>query len=137
MVMNWMQVQWSQGQLHWIHEISQSALALAVVTLGVVILLELASIARLRRTMDGHLQRVFEQLDLLRGDSQQLIEAHSEVQSRVPPAAKRRSPAPAAPNATPPEAAAAYTPPALGAGEAKLLAALAAARARLGQREGS
>jgi hypothetical protein len=61
-------------QMSWLHEISQTALAAAVVTLGVVILLELRSIKLLRRAMDTHLGRVFEQLDLLRFD-QQPIEA--------------------------------------------------------------
>ena len=51
-----------------LHEISQSALAAAVLILGLVILLELRSIARLRSLVDGHLTRVFEQLDLLRFD---------------------------------------------------------------------
>jgi hypothetical protein len=124
MIMNWIQL--NSLQLHWVHEISQSALAIAVATLGVVMLLELASISRLRRTMDGHLQRVFEQLDLLRGDSQQLI----EVQSRAPAAGVQLPAAPAPGVAT-------HSAPPLAAGEARLLAALTAARARLGRPEGS
>ena len=113
----------------WIHEISQSALAAAVATLGLVIVLELRSISRLRRAVDGHLTRVFEQLDLLRFESQQLLEAQG------------RTPAPSVPTATAPapapvNALAAYHPPALAGGEARLLAALTAARARLGRVEG-
>ena len=56
----------SVNLMSWVHEISQSALAAAVAMLGLVILLELRSIARLRSLVDGHLARVFEQLDLLR-----------------------------------------------------------------------
>jgi hypothetical protein len=63
MTVNWF-------QLGWLHEISQAALAAAVVTLGLVILLELRSIKLLRRSMDSHLGRVFEQLDLLRFEKQ-------------------------------------------------------------------
>jgi hypothetical protein len=115
MFKNWIPMEWSPVQLHWVHEISQSALALAVATLGVVILLELASISRLRRAMDSHLQRVLEQLE-------QLMEARSQT----PAVALRPQPPPA------PEAAVTCAPPALGAGEARLLAALAAARGRQG-----
>ena len=59
--------------MNWIHDVSQAALAGAVLTLGLVILLELRSIKRLRRLVDGHLSRVFEQLDLLRYENQQLL----------------------------------------------------------------
>jgi hypothetical protein len=103
----------------WIHEISQSALAAAVAILGLVILLELHAISRLRRAMDKQLARVFEQLDLLRSQNQHLVE--------VPAAAVQ---APAAPPA--PVAVAAYSAP-MGGGEARLLASLATARARLGR----
>ena len=51
-----------------LHEVSQTALAAAVLTLGLVILLEIRSFARLRRMMDINLARVFEQLELLRGE---------------------------------------------------------------------
>jgi len=124
MTMNWIQL--NSLQLHWLHEISQSALAIAVATLGVVILLELASIARLRRSMDAHLQRVFEQLDLLRGDSQQIFAG----QSRQSAPAAQAAAAPA-PNVV------THAPVPLAAGEARLLAALTAARARLGRTESS
>jgi hypothetical protein len=99
----------------WIHEISQSALAAAVATLGLVILLELRSISRLRRAMDTHLARVFEQLDLLRTENRQLTAV----------------PAPE-PQAAPPVTVVAYSPP-IGSGEARLMASLAAARARQGR----
>jgi len=126
MIMNWMHLTWSAVQLSWVHEISQSALALAVALLGVVILLELASIARLRRTTNQQLQRVLEQLALLRGEK-----------SAVPPGA---GPSAAAPSIAAPAAAGsvpAYAAPPLGAGEARLLAALASARARLDRSESS
>ena len=82
---NWLQmaaVQLSSVQLHWVHEISQTALAAAVATLGLVIMLELRSISRLRRAVDTHLVKLFEQLNLLRSESQQLIEA--QVRLRTP-----------------------------------------------------
>jgi hypothetical protein len=126
-------------QLSWLHEISQSALAAAVVTLGLVILLELRSIKLLKRSMDNNLGRVFEQLDLLRLEQQ--IEA-----AGPPPSVPVRTVAPAAAAAAaPPAAGNAYTAAAalastgmrpeeiaqrcgLAAGEARLLASLAAAR---------
>lgn len=136
--------------LPWIHEISQSALAAAVLTLGCVILLELRSIAHLRRAVDGNLNRVFEQLDLLRFESQQLVEAQTQTIVQVPAAAERCATASRAlPEPTQtvyvsaaPVQVAAPTPsprPApepvavradLGAGEARLLASLQAARVR-------
>jgi hypothetical protein len=114
---------------YWIQEISQSALAVAVATLGLVILLELSSIRRLRHAMDMQLTRVLEQLDLLRSENQRLLEA----QGRAPASSERAATHTAA--ATPPAAnlAAAYHAPVVVAsgGEARLLAALTAARARL------
>ena len=142
------------ANLTWIHEISQSALAAAVLTLGLVILLELRSIARLRRSVDNHLQRVFEQLDLLRFESQQQsqpLEPATAPRTRppAPPIADARRPVAATPTLPVARAAAAPRPVSaassgdelagrhgLGAGEAKLLATLAAARARLGQPAG-
>jgi hypothetical protein len=101
----------------WIHELSQSALAAAVATLGVVILLELHSISRLRRAMDTQLARVFEQLDLLRSQNQQSLALHTT---------EPQAPRPA------PIAMVAHSPPMAGA-EARLLASLAAARAQHGR----
>jgi hypothetical protein len=115
----------SMNLMGWVHEISQSALAAAVAILGLVILLELRSIARLRSLVDGHLTRVFEQLDLLRLGSQPLAEANERA---AVPATRIASTT--APASAPAAAAAAYPQPPLGAGEARLLAALTAARAR-------
>ena len=137
----------------WIHDVSQTMLAGAVVALGLVIMLELRSIARLRRLVDGHLSRVFEQLDLLRYENQQLLEAQPPV--RGPPAAPRMAAAPKSPQSLSPVAVASAaasprvaaqsaatldrpTPhpevpapaPAATTGEVRLLASLAAARAR-------
>jgi len=106
-----------------VHEISQSALAAAVAILGLVILLELRSIARLRSLVDGHLTRVFEQLDLLRLGSQQLAETNERA---AVPATRIASTAASNPGS----GVASCTQPALGAGEARLLAALTAARTR-------
>ena len=132
MNLNWLQL--SSLQWHWMHELSQSALAAAVAVLGCVILMELASISRLRRAMDSHLQRVLEQLDLLRGENQRLMEAHGgpAVAASQSTATPVETPPPAAPPNT---AVTPYTPPALGSGEARLLAALSAARARLARTE--
>lgn len=129
MNLNWLQL--SSLQWHWVHELSQSALAAAVAVLGCVILMELASIARLRRAMDSRLQRVLDQLDQLRSENQRLMEAHERAsggdsRALAPPAAESAVMAPAPTLVVP-----AYTPPPLGSGEARLLAALSAARARL------
>jgi hypothetical protein len=128
-----------------VHDISMVALAAAVVTLGVVILLELRSVLKLRSAVDNSLARVFEQLDLLRFESQQLIEGQQLIETRV----RAGAPLPAQPRAgdtraaaTPaavPMAAAASAATAMGAlaaalpataGEARLLSSLAQARAR-------
>jgi hypothetical protein len=133
----------------WLHDASQAALAGAVMTLGLVILLELRSIARLRRAVDCNLGRVFEQLDLLRFENQQLIEAQTYGGvARAPrtvassPAAATSSAIAASSSATgarptmstvPADTGAATPNPAtLPAGEARLLATLAAARANRG-----
>jgi hypothetical protein len=129
-------------QMGWLHEISQSALAAAVAILGAVILLELRSIKSLRRALDAQLGRVFEQLDLMRFETQQPV----QVDSRAPIGAAGAEPAAA--TATSPllggnayAAAAALASTGmrpeeiaqrcgLAAGEARLLASLAAARSR-------
>ena len=134
MTLNWF-------QLSWLHEISQSALAAAVVTLGLVILLELRSIKLLRRSVDNSMGRVFEQLDLLRFDQQSETDtAQPSVVRAAMPASAASAPvaaAPAAGNAYAAAAALASTGMrpeeiaqrcGLGAGEARLLASLAAAR---------
>jgi hypothetical protein len=110
-----------------VHDISVTALAAAVATLGLVIMLELRSVLKLRQVVDGNLARVFEQLDLLRFESQQLIEGQQLIEARAQdgaatlrrqpasaqpaaPAVVAAAPAPAAtasihPNASPPVAA--------------------------------
>jgi len=154
----------------WLHDVSQTALAGAVVTLGVVILLELRSFKRLRRSVDINLGRVFEQLEMLRAESRQMLEAQAQALAKqaaalaaAPAAPVRRSAAeremierplaspeserpvieptavdflvappivnPAYENAGAPIAARSGLP----AGEARLLASLAAARARRDQ----
>jgi hypothetical protein len=67
----------------WLHDIPQTALAGAVVTLGVVILMELRSFQRLRRSVDINLGRVFEQLEMLRAESRQMLEAQEKAQSQA------------------------------------------------------
>jgi hypothetical protein len=66
-----------------LHDISQTALAGAVLTLGLVILLELRSFTRLRRSVDINLGRVFEQLEMLRAESRQMLEAQAKAAVRV------------------------------------------------------
>jgi hypothetical protein len=68
-----------------LHDVSQTALAAAVLTLGLVILLELRSFARLKRSVDINLGRVFEQLEMLRAESRQMIEAQSQAAARIAP----------------------------------------------------
>jgi hypothetical protein len=68
-----------------LHDVSQTALAAAVLTLGLVILLELRSFKRLRRSVDINLGRVFEQLEMLRAESRKMLEAQAQAQAvRVP-----------------------------------------------------
>jgi hypothetical protein len=130
-------------QLSWLHEISQSALAAAVVTLGIVILLELRSIKLLRRSMDAHLGRVFEQLDLMRFDKQpDDTNSGESLQPRTAaPVTAGATASPVGNNSYAAAAALASTGMqpeeiaqrcGLAAGEARLLASLAAAR--LGRR---
>jgi len=67
----------------WLHDIPQTALAGAVVTLGVVILMELRSFQRLRRSVDINLGRVFEQLEMLRAESRKMLEAQAKAQAQA------------------------------------------------------
>ena len=117
-----------------VHDISVSALAAAVVPLGVVILLELRSVLKLRHAVDNSLARVFEQLDLLRFESQQLIEGQQLIEARAQAGAAStawraeaavRTQGQAQIQAGDTRAAAPAT-----AGEARLLSSLAQARAR-------
>jgi hypothetical protein len=117
-------------------------LAAAVVALGLVIMLELRSIVRLRRLVDNQFARVFEQLELLRHENQQLLAAQPTARrpsatEPTPAAAPKPAAAPAAvaqrqfafdrsvPSREVPAPASAAT-----TGEVRLLASLAAARAR-------
>ena len=65
-----------------IHDVSVSALAAAVIMLGAVLLLELRTVVQLRHVVDNNLGRVFEQLDLLRFETQQLLEGQQSVDSQ-------------------------------------------------------
>jgi len=119
----------------YVHEFSIAALAAAVVTLGCVMLLELRALAALRRNVDDHLARVFEQLDLIRFDHVQLLEAHARIAAAMagpmPASAptERGATITSGPNNA--STSAALMPPAIAAGEARLLASMAQARARL------
>jgi hypothetical protein len=53
------------------------------VTLGVVILLELRTFKRLRRSVDINPGRVFEQLEMLRAESRQMLEAQAKALSQA------------------------------------------------------
>lgn len=116
----------------WVHDVSIALLAAAVVTLGCVMLLELRALAALRRGVDAHLGRVFEQLDLIRFDHVQLLEAHARIAAAMAAAtsvpAERVVTATSGPTST--TTSAALAPPTIAAGEARLLASLAEARAR-------
>ena len=140
-----------------LHDVSQTALAAAVLTLGLVILLALRSFTRLRRSVDINLGRVFEQLEMLRAESRKMLEAQQKTAVRVPPVAAPAKPALAERQmierplaAAPPIDSNAYLSastlaahglaPAeiaarcgLQAGEARLLASLASASARRDQ----
>jgi hypothetical protein len=85
-----------------LRDASLSALAAAVVLLGVVILLELRTVVRLRQGMDRSLARVFEQLDLLRFESRQLLEERQSHQDLAAAAAAIPRPTPAAHSPVPP-----------------------------------
>jgi hypothetical protein len=68
-----------------LHDVSVTALAAAVLILGLVILLEIHCFSRLRRMVDINLSRVFEQLELLRTESRQMLEAQAQAVLRVAP----------------------------------------------------
>ncbi|HVN26896.1 MAG TPA: hypothetical protein VMT64_00340 [Candidatus Binataceae bacterium] len=132
----------------WVHELSLMALAAAVITLGLVMLLELRSLARLRRSVDASLARVFEQLDLLRSDHAQLLEsrASQRAPSPAPPILRPSVPTISTHPASSTVAASSWNAAAriadelravsaissapLAAGEARLMASLAQARTR-------
>jgi len=73
-----------------LHDVSQTALAAAVLMLGLVMLLELRSFNRVRRSVDINLGRVFEQLEMLRAESRKMLEAQALAQAQA--AALRAAP---------------------------------------------
>jgi hypothetical protein len=75
-----------------LHDVSQTALAAAVLTLGLVILLELRSFNRLRRSVDINLGRVFEQLEMLRAESRKMLDAQAVAQAQAQAAALLAAP---------------------------------------------
>jgi Protein of unknown function (DUF2802) len=62
--------------MHWLmtHDWTQFALASSVMTLGLVVALEVRAFTRLRHEVTRDLARIFEQLDLVRFETQQLRE---------------------------------------------------------------
>lgn len=139
----------------WLHDVPQMALAGAVAMLGVVIWLELRSSKQLRRSVDINLGRVFEQLEKLRAESRQMLDAQAQAMAQqtaerpatraaqgekterplASPESERPMIEPSAVDflVAPPIATSAAGTPAtdVPAGEARLLASLAAGRARL------
>jgi hypothetical protein len=75
-----------------LHDVSQTALAAAVLTLGLVMLLELRSFNRLRRSVDINLGRVFEQLEMLRAESRKMLDAQAVAQAQAQAAALLAAP---------------------------------------------
>jgi hypothetical protein len=77
-----------------LHDVSQTALAAAVLMLGLVMLLELRSFNRVRRSVDINLGRVFEQLEMLRAESRKMLEAQAlaQAQAQAQAAALRAAP---------------------------------------------
>ncbi len=120
---------------------SEAALAAAVLALALVLVLELRSTQRLRRLVGQELARIFEQLDLVRFESQQLLEQRSAEPPRPLPAVPVAS-VPLAECATADygtaarlaaagaDAAEIATRAGLASGEARVLAALQSARSR-------
>lgn len=122
-----------------LHDLSVAALAAAVILLGAVLLMELRCVVRLRHIVDNQLGRVFEQLDLLRFETQQLLEgqqsggsaqpALATVPAQVVPARAAASAAASKAAASPPLAsavpAAAAPPRPLTAGQLSLPSAAA------------
>jgi hypothetical protein len=76
-----------------LHDVSQTALAAAVLMLGLVMLLELRSFNRVRRSVDINLGRVFEQLEMLRAESRKMLEAQEQAQAAAARAAPVVAPA--------------------------------------------
>ena len=122
---------------------SEAALAAAILALALVLVLELRSTQRLRRLVGQDLARIFEQLDLVRFENQQLLEQLPGEPTRTP--ASVPVVAPALQRGASDYGAAARLAAAgagaeeisaragLAAGEARVLAALQTARARRAQ----
>ncbi|MFO1401139.1 MAG: hypothetical protein U1F06_06450 [Steroidobacteraceae bacterium] len=125
---------------------SEAALAAAIVALALVLVLELRSTQRLRRVVGLELGRIFEQLDLVRFENQQLLEQRvGEAPAGAPPIPVACVPAAgraAADYGVAAQLAAAGADAAeiasragLGSGEARMLAALQSARSRRASRD--
>jgi hypothetical protein len=84
--------------MHWIltHDWTQLALASSVAMLGIVVALEIRAFTRLRHEVARDLARIFEQLDLVRFETQQLRELQPRA-AAVPVATLRTGSAPRAP----------------------------------------
>jgi len=123
---------------------SEAALAGAILALALVLVLELRSTQRLRRLVGQDLARIFEQLDLVRFESQQLLQQLPAGAAPPPASVPVVAPVPqrgasdygiaarlAAAGAGAEEISARAG---LAAGEARVLAALQSARAQRAQR---
>lgn len=120
---------------------SEAALAAAILALALVLVLELRSTQRLRRLVGQELGRIFEQLDLVRFENQQLLEqrvpdlplrAPAIPVACVPPAERVAADYGAAARlaAAGADAAEIVARAGLASGEARMLAALQSARSR-------
>ena len=69
---------------------SEAALAAAILALALVLVLELRSTQRLRRLVGRDLARIFEQLDLVRFENQQLLEQRPAEATRAAGGRPRR-----------------------------------------------
>ncbi|HTP39025.1 MAG TPA: hypothetical protein VMI92_05575 [Steroidobacteraceae bacterium] len=83
-----------------IQELMQNALAVAVLMLGLVVALELRSLRRLRGGLARDVERLFEQLDLVRFDGQRVVDAQRADVPRIDTRPAVRT-APTAPVALP------------------------------------
>lgn len=108
------------------------ALAGAVLVLGLVIVLELRSVMRLRRSVEKDLARVFEQLDQLCFDNQQIVEGAQRAALRAATQAVSVNSRGSEVRATDSAAVVPFSGAQgrLAAGEARVLAALQAGRAQ-------
>jgi hypothetical protein len=125
---------------------SEAALAAAILALALVLVLELRSTQRLRSLVGQELARIFEQLDLVRFENQQLLEQRSAAAPHplpavpvvsVPPAERATADYGVAARlaAAGADAAEIVARSGLAGGEARMLAALQSARSRRTQQE--